>query len=197
MSNKMMLLTAFAFVGIGTFVEKKFATEYIPFLYEPSPVFPVLPRVYGLTVLVLGLFSFWHLIFGFEVGKARKQCKDAAEKAGEKDLAHYSPPFLYAQGTSEHAIKLNQIQRAHQHVLECMTAVYISTLLNSLVFPLTSFVNTALWACGRFVWSTAYAQKGASGRYSHPLSMWLWRGMIINYLLSFFVAFCFMFGSPW
>lgn len=196
MSN-VFFLTSFAFVGISTFVEKKWVTEYMPYLYEPSPVFPSVTRAFGLIIIVLTAFSFWLVSFGMTVGKARRECKKAAEKDGEKELEMYSPPFLYATGSSKHAVKLNQVQRAHQHVLESMTGVYVSALFNALVFPITTFIVTALWAYGRVVWSKNYAASGAEGRYSNPLSFWIWRGLLINYITSFFVGLCFIFGCPW
>jgi MAPEG family len=191
-----LILTSFAFVGISTFVEKKLVPQYIPYLYEPSPVFPSVTRAFGLIILVLTAFSFWLVSFGMTVGKARRECKAAAEKDGEKELEMYSPPFLYASGTSKHAIKLNQVQRAHQHVLESITGVYMTAFFNALVFPITTFIVTALWAYARVVWSNDYATRGAEGRYNNPLAVWIWRGLLMNYITSFFVASCFIFGCP-
>ena len=192
-----ILVTSLAFIGVGTLVEKRIVVEYIPFLYEPSPELPAVTRAFGLTILVLTVYSIWLLSFGMAVGKARRECKEAAEKAGEKELERYSPPFLYATGTSVHAIKLNQVQRAHQHVLESITGLYVSALLNASVFPVTTFVATALWAWGRVVWSNDYAKHGASSRYNNPISVWMWRGLAINYFMAIFVAFCVIFGCPW
>lgn len=196
MSNKMLLVSV-AFVGVGTFIEERFLPDLVPFLYEPSPVLHAVPRAFGLIPLVLTAFSFWYLTFGFKVGQARGQCKEAAEKAGEKELERYSPPFLYVPGTSEHAIKLNQVQRAHQHVLESITSMYVATIFCALVYPVTTFVSTSLWAYGRVVWSGAYAEKGASGRYSNSMSLWIWKGQVINYIMAFMVGFSLIFGSLW
>ena len=188
------MLKAGLFVVIGTVLENKVAREHLPMLYEPSPVFEALPRAFGILILVLTGFSMWLLTFGMKVGQARGKYKELAEKDGEKDLDRYSYPNLYVSGSSKHAIAFNNVQRAHQHVLEVIAQMYVAAIFSGIVYPLTASVSTCLWAYGRSVWSTKYADDGADGRYGHFMALWIWYGLIINYLMCFLVAANFVFG---
>lgn len=184
-----ILLTAAVFVGVGTFVEKRFLTEALPVLYTPSPVFPAVARAFGLTPFVLICFALWRLNFGSLVEKARKEYKEAAEDAGETDVERNSAPNV--QGTSEHAIKFNQVQHAHEQVLECLASMYMASFVCAFIYPVTTFISTSLWVYGRIVWSNAYAERGHAG---HPMSVWIWRGLVANYLMVLKVAFCLVFS---
>jgi glutathione S-transferase len=190
-----LLATCAAFVGIGTYAETRFFTEAVPFLYEPSEVMPALPRAFGFLLFLLSAFGFWMLIFGFQVGQARKKYRALAEKADEKDLDQYDLPNLYASGSTENAKAFNAVQRAHQHVLESITPLYVMSVLTATVYPLTTSLNVLLWIIGRINWSTKYAEGGASSRYGHFTSYWIWYGLMINFMLGALVSLNFLFGS--
>jgi hypothetical protein len=193
MSTK-LLLTSIAFVGITSFVETKIFKDRLPYLYEPAPAFPAVPRAFGLVVFVLTCFSFWLVTFGFKVSTARKTCKESAEKDGETDLGKYDYPNLYAYGCSKHAIAFNSVQRAHQHALETIVQMYTATIFAAMVFPVSAAISAFLWSYGRVCWATAYADQGKDLRYSHPMSIWIWRGLLANTILSIFACFALIFG---
>eukprot|EP00550_Attheya_septentrionalis_P006124 CAMPEP_0198300040 /NCGR_PEP_ID=MMETSP1449-20131203/46639_1 /TAXON_ID=420275 /ORGANISM="Attheya septentrionalis, Strain CCMP2084" /LENGTH=196 /DNA_ID=CAMNT_0044001745 /DNA_START=78 /DNA_END=668 /DNA_ORIENTATION=+ len=194
MSARFMGTTILAVLG-GTVLEKKVLMEAVPALYQDSNVLPGIPRAFGLVPLILTGFSFWMLSFGFKVGKARKECREKAEKDGEKDLDQYSLPNLYASGSSVHAKQFNATQRAHQHVLESIAQVYFAALFSAVCYPITAALFTLLWAYARTVWSNAYAKQGAESRYSHPMSMHIWSGLLALLMLSFLSAANFIFGT--
>mmetsp|Transcript_1873 Transcript_1873/g.2523 ORF Transcript_1873/g.2523 Transcript_1873/m.2523 type:complete len:197 (-) Transcript_1873:181-771(-) len=184
-----MLLKSLGFVVASSVSENMFVKDFVPSLYQPSPVLSVAPRAFGLVVMVLTGFSMWMLAFGMEVGKARGKYKELAEKDGEKDLERYEYPNLYVSGTSKHAKAFNATQRAHQHVLEVITQMYVATIICGLVYPLTTCITAFLWANGRSAWSNKYKDEGAENRYGHAMSIWIWQGLIMMYLLSFLVGF--------
>jgi uncharacterized membrane protein YecN with MAPEG domain len=190
-----ILASCAAFVAIGTYTEAKFMTDAVPFLYERSEVMPALPRAFGILLFLLTAFGFWMLNFGFQVGRARAKYRALAEKAGEKDLDQFDYPNLYAYGSTENAKAFNSIQRAHQHVLESITPLYVLSVLTATVYPLTTSLNVLLWIIGRINWSTKYAQEGVSSRYSHFTSIWIWCGLMINFMLGALVSLNFLFGS--
>ena len=183
-----LLVEAVAFSLIGPVIEKKFLVNSIPYLYEPSGVIPALPHAYGLIIAILAGYSFWLTTFGMKVGQARSKYRALAEKAGETDLERYSYPNLYVFGTSENARAVNNAQRAHQHVLECIAQMFFATLVSATAFPLTTALSTFLWAWGRVEWSNAYLEHGAEKRYTHFLSSWIWKGLLINFMLAFITA---------
>jgi len=187
-----ILIEAAVFAVIGPIVETKFLAKTIPYLYEPSGVIPALPHAFGLVIAILTGYSFWMTLFGMKVGQARSKYCALAEATGEKDLERYSYPNLYVFGTSENAKAVNNAQRAHQHVLETITQMFFVSLISATAFPVTAAVSTLLWAWGRVGWSTAYLEHGPEKRYTHFLSVWIWRGLLINFLLSFITAGCFL-----
>ena len=190
-----LITTAIATIGC-TVLERKVLQNAVPMLFESSPVVPSLTRAFGVTVIVLTGFSFWLLVWGMEIGKAREKYKNKAEKDGEKPehVESFSLPNMYATGGSENAKAFNNIQRSHQHVFETITQVYMGAVIGALVFPLTSAIITLIWAYARTVWSKSYALEGPAGRYSNPVSRFIWRGYLANMMLCFLVAVEFMFG---
>ena len=176
-------------------LESKVLKPAVPFLYEKSDVIPALPRAFGLTLFVLTGFSFFLIVWGAQVGKARQEYRTKAEKDGEKDLDRYLLPNLYVTGESANAKAFNSVQRSHQHVFETLTQVYFGAIVGSLCFPLTTALSTLLWAYARVVWAQSYAKEGASGRYSNPMSTFIWRGFFVNIALSIIVAGNFVFGT--
>jgi hypothetical protein len=183
MAQKMMIEAA-AFAVIGPVIEKMFLVKSFPYLYESSAVIPALPHAYGFVVAILTGYSFWMTMFGMKVGQARSKYRALAEAAGETDLERYNYPNLYVFGTSDNARAVNNAQRAHQHVLECIAQMFFATLIASTAFPLTTALSTFLWTWGRMEWSNAYLEHGAEKRYTHFLSTWIWKGLIINFMLA-------------
>lgn len=190
--SKRLVTEAVAFALIGTLFETQFLVKNVPYIYESSSVIPAVPRAFGFVIIILTGYSLWMTLFGMQVGKARTKFRDLAEKAGEQDLERYTYPNLYVFGTSDNAKGVNNAQRAHQHVLETMTQMFFATLISGTALPLTTSVSTFLWAWGRIGWSKAYLQHGHSERYTHFLSTWIWRGLLINFLLSFITACSFL-----
>jgi energy-coupling factor transporter transmembrane protein EcfT len=195
MSVVKLFVTCGAFVAIGTYLETKVLKEAIPFLYKPSEAMPAFPCAFGLLLFLLTAFGFWMLNFGFQVGQARTKYRAKAEKEGETDLDQYSLPNLYAYSSTENAKAFNAVQRAHQHVLETITPLYVTSVLTATVYPLTTSLNVLLWMIGRIIWSTKYAEGGVSSRYSHFMSIWVWYGLMIQFMLGALVSFNFLFGS--
>ena len=75
-------------------------------------------KLYGAVIASnLCLSSITLLVLGFRVGKARKECKELAEKEGI-DTKQFEYPNMYATGDSELAMRFNCTQRGHQQALE-------------------------------------------------------------------------------
>lgn len=144
-------------------------------------------RFFGLSPLILLGTGFWTVMFGFQVGAARKKAIEAAEKDGEKDVKErYDLPNLYAQGTSKHARAYNCVQRAHQHIFETFPSVILSSLVAATQYPIASAVCTLTYSIGRYTLSNCYAQGegDASKRYSSRLAVYTWYGLVSVNLLG-------------
>jgi len=82
------------------FAEHYLLREWVPALYEASPLTPgrtSLPKAYGLVLLTVMVYTSWNMLgLGFEVGSKRKEFKELAKKKDDK-LAEqrFSTPQLY------------------------------------------------------------------------------------------------------
>jgi len=196
MSATFLLTTVLGTIG-STVIERKVLQHVVPKLFEASQVAPPLPRAFGLVIFILTGFSFWLLVWGMHIGKDREKYMEKAAKDGEnpEHVQSFLLPNLYATGGSANAHAFNNIQRSHQHVFETITQVYIGAIIGAFAFPVTSAIITLFWAYARTVWAKSYAAEGPTGRYSNPMSRFIWRGYLANMLLCMLVGVEFLFGT--
>uniref|UniRef100_A0A061S7B3 Glutathione S-transferase n=1 Tax=Tetraselmis sp. GSL018 TaxID=582737 RepID=A0A061S7B3_9CHLO len=124
------------------------------------------PGLYGAVILANAVGTGFVLFkLGMEVGKARK-----------KYNVEY--PKMYADGDSEEAKAFNNVQRGHQHALESYPQFLACSLIGGLTAPISVTAAGILWSIGRVKWASAYAEKGAGGRYSSSFSMFIWYSLL-------------------
>lgn len=146
--------------------------------------------LFGVTPLILSGISFWSVVYGaFVVGGARKKYMEKAKEEGEENVEErYSFPNLYALGDSKNARAFNCVQRSHQHIFETLPGVMLTAIINAFQYPCLTAIYTALYAAGRVVFTTAYGKSEGevAKRYENPIAMFLWYGLLGNYILSLF-----------
>lgn len=120
MMSSTLVLTSLAYIGVGIFVETKCVEEYVPFLYEPYPVFRTVARVFGFIILFLTAASIWH------ISLVRR--------------AHHQRILDTMTG---------MISIVFFDALDAMIGVIITVLFTALVFPLITFVAAGLWCYGQ------------------------------------------------
>jgi hypothetical protein len=189
----MIMVKSFAVGLAGPLLESKFA----PDLGAGSLG---LPKLFGVTPLVLTGISFWALLHGFTVvGQSRKKFIEMAKKDGEKDVEErYDLPNLYAQGTSKHAKAFNCIQRSHQHIFETFPYFCMVSILGAVHYPIMAALGTVTYGIGRLSLSNGYATSDgdATKRYSGSFGWLLWYGLITNIVLSVISCVSFVAGKP-
>jgi hypothetical protein len=144
-------------------------------------------NLFFVTPAIFSVMGFWITSFGMKVGSARRKAIEAANKDGEKEVQErYALPNLYAQGTSKHATAFNCVQRAHQHIFESFTQVVLTGMVAATTFPIAAGASSLLYFVGRYNFSAGYAasEGDASKRYSSPLAVYTWYGLIINWMLA-------------
>lgn len=65
-------------------------------------------------------------------------------------------PALYAPPDHKYAKEFNCVQRAHQNTLENWASVQVLTIVNGIVFPVTSAICNGIWVVGRFLYIQGY-----------------------------------------
>jgi glutathione S-transferase len=65
-------------------------------------------------------------------------------------------PALYAPPDHKYAKEFNCVQRAHQNTLESWASVQVLTIVNGIVFPVTSAICNGIWVVGRFIYIQGY-----------------------------------------
>jgi hypothetical protein len=144
-------------------------------------------NLFFLTPAIFSMMGMWVTSFGMKVGAGRRKAIEDAKKDGEKDVEdRYDLPNLYAQGTSKHAKVFNCIQRAHQHIFETFPQAIVTGLVGAASFPLTSAASSLMYFVGRVYLSNGYAESEGepSKRYSSPLAVFTWYGLVTNWLLA-------------
>jgi MAPEG family len=147
-----------------------------------------LSAYFGLTPLLLSLYSFWTVVHGFGIGMARSKYIEQAKKDGETEVEErYQLPNLYAQGTSKNVQGFNCEQRSHQHILETITQAMVTGLIGAIEYPISAAIITSSYIVGRIALSKGYQackDGDASKRYSSPLAFLHWYGLISSMLLG-------------
>jgi MAPEG family len=176
-----ILIKTSGFVLAGSFLESKYGPR-------PNKDGPLgLSTLAGLTPLIFTAFSFWTVTHGFEVGKARTRAIEDAKESGEADVEdRYNLPNLYAQGTSRFVKVFNCVQRSHQHILETFTQALATGLIACVHFPITAAISSLAYAVGRRALSIGYAKSEGepSKRYSSPVAVYCWYGLLSNMMLA-------------
>lgn len=159
-----------------------------------------LPKLFGVTPLILTGMSFWCLMHGFlVVGRSRSKFIELAKKDGEKDVEErYGLPNLYAQGTSKHARTFNCIQRSHQHIFETFPYLCIISLVGAVHYPISAGLSCLAYSVGRVALSNGYANSDGDpmGRYASKLAPLMWRGLIASVFISAVSSISFIAGKP-
>lgn len=128
----------------------------------------LVPKTYGLVIVMLVASFFVLFYLGLQVAQARAQFKDKAAKDGDENAeARFSYPKLYAEGFSDAAKHFNCIQRAHQQTLETYTSFCVMSLLGGLRHPLLVSAGGALWCYARIEWARGYATGDPAKRYTN------------------------------
>jgi hypothetical protein len=177
-----ILLKSATLAAAGSYLEAKYGPP-------PNKDGPLgLSTWAGLTPLVFTCLSWWSFTYGFTVvSSARHKAIQQAKKDGEPDVdERYAYPNLYVPGTSKVAKEFNCIQRSHQHIMESFTQAALASLIASVHYPVAAGVNALVYAAGRRAMSNGYASGGGdpSKRYSSPLAMFCWYGILANLMLA-------------
>lgn len=154
--------------------EDFYLKENYPSIYSASGIHQM-SKAYGAVLLVnVVLASFFTITIGFMVGASRRKCMEEALEAGDKDAeARFLLPKMQAEGFSTIAVKFNQIQRGHQHILESFQIWLITALIGGWEYPVTCACYGLLWIKARWDWAQGY-KKGPSRRYDSPFAMFVW-----------------------
>ena len=66
-------------------------------------------------------------------------------------------PAMYAEGSSEAAVRFNCVQRSHQNMLEYLPNVLALQMLMGLRFPITAAAMGGVWAVARLIYAAGYS----------------------------------------
>mmetsp|Transcript_22884 Transcript_22884/g.30410 ORF Transcript_22884/g.30410 Transcript_22884/m.30410 type:complete len:194 (+) Transcript_22884:91-672(+) len=176
----MFLVKVAALSIAGTYAERKYGPP-------DTSGFLGVSNLFGLTPAILSGLSFWVVVHGMKVGKARGKYMELAKKDGEKDVEErYDLPNLYAQGLSKHVRCFNCVQRSHQHIFETFTGAVLTGIVAAVNYPICAAASTFAYAIGRITLSNGYAMSEGDPkkRYSSPLARCMWYGLLGNVILS-------------
>lgn len=168
---------------------------HLPYLFTPSNLLPILPKSFGLVILINVVMTTLTLFkLGMNVSKTRTQCKELAKKEdNDKDAEErYSYPKLYAEGFSKNAKLFNCVQRAHQQAFETYPQFLAMSLLGSLQFPISVSLAGLLWNYSRVQWASGYASGEPSKRYDHWSAYGIWSSLVMLLFASTAVAISFL-----
>merc|ERR1712195_120495 len=114
---------------------EKYVIELLPQSVADS-VQVKLPKLYGAVIVSnLCLSTVTLMLLGSRVGRARKECKELAEKEGE-DTKQFEYPNMYVSGDSERAMYFNCTQRGHQQALETYASFVGLSLVGGIRHPI-------------------------------------------------------------
>merc|ERR1711865_148091 len=137
---------------------EKYIIEFLPQSIADT-VQVKLPKLYGAVIISnLCLSTVTMMMLGMRVSKARKECKEAAEKEGA-DSKQFEYPNMYVSGGSERAMYFNCTQRGHQQALETYTSFVGLSLVGGIRHPILTSAAGILWSIARLKWAEGYNSK--------------------------------------
>jgi len=104
-------------------------------------------------------------------------------------------PRLASPRNAENERLFACVQRGHQQAFETYSQFLALSLVSSVLFPITTALEGALWIAARLAWADGYASGKPDERYSHRLAPHIWTPVIHMALLSLYTAGRFLYGS--